>query len=186
MERAGELGKSLKLHKLFRNVLFLSQMLRDSLKLHKLSRKLEFFISFDSGALRLHKGIYDILEISKTFVFILKRGCFLKVLVNTLCFCLNTYIFWNFLTRFYTLIKSYRFFVCGFRTLLVGWYFHFDVCVRIRGILCEIPLITPSQHRPKRSGDCPPPSFGLNAPALICSGQSSASPNIPVWRADLS
>ncbi|MCX8626948.1 hypothetical protein, partial [Gilliamella sp. B3976] len=39
---------------------------------------------------------------------------------------------------------------------------------------------------PKAVFDCPPPSFGLNAPALICSGQSSAPPNIPVWRANLS
>ncbi len=43
------------------------------------------------------------------------------------------------------------------------------------------PLAAP----PKAVFDCPPPSFGLNAPALICSGQSSASPNIPVWRANL-
>ena len=44
------------------------------------------------------------------------------------------------------------------------------------------PLAAP----PKAVFDCPPPSFGLNAPALICSGQSSASPNILVWRANLS
>ena len=43
------------------------------------------------------------------------------------------------------------------------------------------PLAAP----PKAVFDCPPPSFGLNAPALICSGQSSASPNILVWRANL-
>ncbi|QYN45748.1 hypothetical protein [Gilliamella sp. ESL0405] len=44
------------------------------------------------------------------------------------------------------------------------------------------PLAVP----PKAVFDYPSPSFGLNAPALICSGQSSASPNIPVWRANLS
>ena len=48
-------------------------------------------------------------------------------------------------------VKSCWFLVRRFRTLLIGRYFHFDVSVRIRGIWCEIPLITPSQHHPKRS-----------------------------------
>ena len=48
------------------------------------------------------------------------------------------------------------------------------------------PPNNPHAAPPKAVFDCPPPSFGLNAPALICSGQSSASPNILVWRANLS
>ena len=47
------------------------------------------------------------------------------------------------------------------------------------------PPSNPLAAPPRAVFDCPPPSFGLNAPALIRSGQSSASPNIPVWRANL-
>ena len=67
----------------------------------------------------------------------------------------------------------------------VNWLIFSVQCLRPnRGIFCEIPLY-PLAAPPKAVFDCPPPSFGLNAPALICSGQSSASPNILVWRANL-
>ena len=91
------------------------------------------------------------MEISETFVFILKRGCFLKVFVNGLCFLLKRLYFLKLFDKVFTFIKSYIFLIRWFRTLLIDWYFQFSVCVRIRGILCEIPLITPSQHHPKRS-----------------------------------
>ena len=51
----------------------------------------------------------------------------------------------------FTFVESFEFLVCKFRTLLIDWYFHFGVCIRIRAIFCEIPLIIPSQHHPKRS-----------------------------------
>ena len=107
-----------------------------------------------SHANKLHgciRGFRIFLKYLKLLFLYWNVGVFWKFLTMVCVFCLNTYIFWKFLTRFYTLIESCRFLIRRFRTLLIGRYFHFSVCVRIRGILCEIPLITPSQHHPKRS-----------------------------------
>ncbi len=64
------------------------------------------FVKVQSGALlwfgeKLPFRFWVFWKYLKNFVFILKRGCFLKVFGEGYVFYLNTYIFWNFLTRFY-------------------------------------------------------------------------------------
>ena len=76
-----------------------------------------------SHANKLHgciRGFRIFLKYLKLLFLYWNIGVFWKFLTVVCVFCLNTYIFWNFFTRFYNLIESCRFLIRRFRTLLIS------------------------------------------------------------------
>ena len=83
-----------------------------------------------------------------------------------------------------TLSSNFLFF--SFGRFVVWSLFLYGDYVRVKRV-CANPLYQLSRRPRKWSRcDCLPPSFAVNAPAVICSWQNTALPNIPVCHANLS
>ena len=97
------------------------------------------FVKVRSGALlwfgeKLPFRFWVFWKYLKNFVFILKRGCFLKVFVKISCFLLKHLYFLKLFDRILWVMKVIVFWSLGFWRWEFYWFFPNDVSVRIEGL----------------------------------------------------